>query len=335
MTGPSGELGKAGGWYWPTAPANAPSLSLVIPAFNEEQRLPRLLTGLKTSCDPSTQVIVVDDGSQDATADIAEAGLGGFTNHLVLRSNKNRGKGFALRRGVAAAIAPRVVFMDADMATDLSDIATVLEALTTADVAAGSRLISGAEVEGSPLYRRIMRASFNLLVRRATATNVTDTQCGFKAFHTPVARLLFSLATYDGFGLDLELLDLASRLRFDIAEVPVHWEAVPGSKVRPLLDSAVLAGAALRLGMARPSTTFAILSQPLGDSLPTVLGPTIAKLVPWGDSVLATNTHLHVLSGTGLDASSERTAAALAAGGFTEFEAQTTTTASVIAAFRG
>jgi len=334
MTPSTSGLGKASGWYWPTYDSHVPALSLVIPAFNEQDRLPRLTDGLRKACDLSTQIIVVDDGSQDNTAQVAEEGLADFTNRLVLRSEQNRGKGFALRRGIAAATAPQVVFMDADMATDLADVATVLRSLAHADLVAGSRMALGAEVEGSPLYRRVMRASFNKLVQVATATSVTDTQCGFKAFHTPVARLLFELATYDGFGLDLEVLDLAARLGFSVQEVPVRWEAVPGSKVRPAVDSVVLAASAVRLGIARPSVTLPVLSYALNQRDPASLATAIAAEVSMMEAVLATDRYVHVLGPRGTGRKLDPTKAAIAAAGIGDAHMGSTTTTELISAFK-
>ena len=215
-----------------------PSLSIVIPAFNEATRLPPLLQTLPEYVDvEQTEVILVDDGSSDATAEVAERYLDRYPNSQVLSLEVNRGKGAALRTGVAATRGSRVVFMDADMATDLRDLATVLAALGDHAIAIGSRVSAGSEVSSGSRHRRVMGIGFNWMIRQLTPLGLTDTQCGFKAFRGPEAKVLFHLSEEDGFAQDVEILSLAANMGLSIAEVPVRWTEVPGSKVHPVADS--------------------------------------------------------------------------------------------------
>lgn len=222
--------------------------SVIIPAFDEAERLPVLLGEIGDHVDlVSTEVIVVDDGSTDATAAVAHAAMAGFPHATVLRAPTNMGKGAALRRGMAAARGEAVVFMDADMATDLSCLRPLIAALVECPVAIGSRAIEGATVADASFERRLMGGVFNTLVRTLTSVEVADSQCGFKAFRADVARLLFAASTENGFALDVELLDLASRLGLEIGEVPVRWRAIPGSKIHPVRDAAKMAVAVGRI----------------------------------------------------------------------------------------
>jgi hypothetical protein len=222
--------------------------SVIIPAYDEAERLPVLLSEIGDHVDlASTEIIVVDDGSADATTAVAEAAMAAFPHASVLRAPTNMGKGAALRRGMAAARGESVVFMDADMATDLSCLRPLIAALIDCPVAIGSRAVDGASVEDASFKRRLMGGVFNTLVRTLTSVDVADSQCGFKAFRADVARLLFASSTENGFALDVELLDLAARLGLQIAEVPVHWRAVPGSKIRPVRDAAKMAVAVGRI----------------------------------------------------------------------------------------
>lgn len=236
-----------------------PSLSIVIPAFNESARLRSTLPVLIAHvADRDAEIIVVDDGSDDDTALVAGAILGTFSGQ-VIRLPENRGKGAAVRAGVAAARGEAVLFMDADLATDLEALPTVLKALEDADVVVGSRAVDGAIVYQGTRERALMGRAFNRMVRMLTGLEVHDTQCGFKAFRARVAKLLFAMSRVDGFAFDAEMLDYARILGFRIAEVPVVWTAVRGSSVRPVRDSAVAAWALLRIALwARPARVRAL-----------------------------------------------------------------------------
>ncbi|HVM63618.1 MAG TPA: dolichyl-phosphate beta-glucosyltransferase [Acidimicrobiales bacterium] len=211
--------------------------SIIVPAYNERHRLPRLLRAMTEAVDPlRCEIIVVDDGSSDGTAQLAEQLLGNTPNARVLSLSENGGKGQAVRHGVFVAKGHAVVFMDADHATDLACLPTLLDALHTADVAIGSRAHEGSVITGARALRTVMGRTFNRLIRSMTRLPIRDTQCGFKAFRAPVARLLFSLSTVDGFAFDVELLTQAVRFGFSVVEVPITWHHVEGSKVSRLFD---------------------------------------------------------------------------------------------------
>ena len=228
-----------------------PPLSIVIPAYNESARLPGTLRALTDRFGGSgTEIVVVDDGSADDTAEVARAASTPELEFTVLRLPVNRGKGAAVRTGVAATTGEVVLYMDADLATDLGGLEEFLGHLATADVVVGSRAVPGAHVHNTTALRTVMGRTFNRMVRLIARLDVHDSQCGFKAYRGDVGRLLFSLSEVDGFAFDPEVLVIARMLGYRIVEVPVDWTAVDGSSVRPLKDSAVT-GAALLATVVR------------------------------------------------------------------------------------
>jgi dolichyl-phosphate beta-glucosyltransferase len=227
---------------------DAPTLSLVIPAFNEAPRFSYRAERLTEATsqgvfDPgATEVIVVDDGSTDETAHRAEALLSPtFPRLHIVKLAENSGKGAAIRAGTNIASAPVVAFMDADMSVDPSQIPLLLAAIESADVAIGSRALTDSTVSAADFRRVIMGRTFNLLANAVTNVGFKDTQCGFKAFRTPVARLLFHLMMVDRFAFDVEVLWLARQLGMQISEVPVQWSDSPNSTIRPVMDSMSMA----------------------------------------------------------------------------------------------
>ncbi len=188
----------------------------------------------------ATEVVVVDDGSTDGTADTARRLLAHLPHHRVITLPANGGKGAAVRTGVALARTPFVAYMDADMAIDPRAVPALLEALGSGEAAIGSRALVDSMVDGSYAVRAVMGRLFNRLVTTGTGLGLQDTQCGFKAFRTPAARLLFHLVPIDRFAFDVELLSRARRLGLRITEVPVQWKNVPGSTVHPLHDSVTM-----------------------------------------------------------------------------------------------
>lgn len=218
--------------------------SVVIPAFNEAQRLPALLRSLAEHVDPATtEVIVVDDGSQDDTAAVATAEAAWAPHLVVLRLPENRGKGAAVRAGVGRSTAPIVTFVDADNATDLSALAPMEAALDQAHAAFGSRNAPGAQVHGSPPLRGFMGRTFSRIARAILGTSISDSQCGAKTFRGDLARQLFNSSTLDGFAFDVEILRLLELHGLTVVEVPVNWTHQAGSKIglfdplRMLLDT--------------------------------------------------------------------------------------------------
>jgi hypothetical protein len=217
---------------------SAPRLSLVIPAYNEARRLrqgiPRLLDAIPRD---ETEVIIVDDGSSDDTSAVALSHLAELPRSSVLRLPQNSGKGAAVRAGVVEARGEIIAYMDADMATEPSDLALLIEALRRTPVAIGSRALESSVVQDKSGLRRLMTRTFGLVVASAVDLPLRDTQCGFKAFHGSVAKLLFHGTQVDSFAFDIEVLTRASRLGLETAEVPVRWTEMAGSKVRVIKDS--------------------------------------------------------------------------------------------------
>jgi dolichyl-phosphate beta-glucosyltransferase len=242
-------------------PASTPplTLSLVIPAFNESARLgdgvARLRQAVKAGAiDPqTTEFIVVDDGSTDDTSARAADLLSDFPHVRIIRLPENRGKGAAVRAGVAAATAPAIAFADADMAIDPAQTPQFLAALSTTDLAIGSRSARGAMVDRPSIRRSVMNRLFNLMVNVLTRVSLDDTQCGFKAFRAPAAQILFHLSTTERFAFDVEILSLARRLEMSISEVPVHWLRVKDSRVRPWTDAMSMVGDVVRAGRSARS----------------------------------------------------------------------------------
>jgi hypothetical protein len=230
------------------------NLSIVVPAFNEAVRI-RDRAGLLNEAvaagdiDPlATELIVVDDGSTDETARLAERLLAPTYPRLrILRMRKNSGKGAAIRVGAGAAAAPFVAFMDADMSVDPAQVPLLVAAMEGAHVAIGSRAMSDSTTESHSRHRVIMGRTFNFLANAVTNVGLKDTQCGFKAFRTPVARILFHLMVIDRFAFDVEVLALARQLGMEICEVPVEWRDSQNSTVRPISDSMSMAIDVLRI----------------------------------------------------------------------------------------
>jgi dolichyl-phosphate beta-glucosyltransferase len=213
---------------------SAVQLSVVIPAFNEAERLPptleRVLAYLR-GCGRSYEVVLVDDGSRDQT--VARARELGGAALTVLANEVNRGKGYSVRRGMLAARGERRLMTDADLSTPIEDLEPLWGRLDDGyDVAIGSRALPESNVEiHQPWYRENMGRIFNALVRVLAVPGLKDTQCGFKLFSAAAAEAAFSRAQLDGFSFDVEALFLARRLGFRIAEVPVTWRNDAASRV--------------------------------------------------------------------------------------------------------
>jgi len=217
-------------------------LSVVIPAYNEERRIGKTLGEIERffgERGDRFEVIVVDDGSTDGTRELV-GGLAERSEHLELRwLPANRGKGAAIREGVMASRGSRVLFTDADLSTPLSELSKLEAELEAgARIGIASRARRGAELRvRQPLYRVLMGKTFNKMVQLLATPGIADTQCGFKLFEGRAARRLFALAKIDGFGFDVEILFLARRAGYPVAEVPVVWVNDPYSTVHPVRDS--------------------------------------------------------------------------------------------------
>lgn len=226
---------------------DAPFLSIVIPAYNEERRLPSTLATIMAflAHEPYTaEVIVVDDGSDDRTAEIAAA-----TPGVTVLRGEHRGKGFAVRAGALAARGSIILLCDADLAVPIEEWSRLRAAIEAGyPIAIGSREGLGASREGEPWYRHVMGRVFNWIIQMIALRGINDTQCGFKALRRDVARDLFTRMRIYGddapvvrgpavTAYDVELLFLARRRGYPIAEIPVIWRYGAETKVNPLRDS--------------------------------------------------------------------------------------------------
>jgi dolichyl-phosphate beta-glucosyltransferase len=221
-----------------------PAFSIVIPAFNEESRIARTLRltlDYLRNVSPESELIVVNDGSTDATAGITREVFSETNVATQLLENfPNRGKGAAVRSGLLAAQKPIGLFFDADLSTPLGETPKVIEPIANGDVdiAFGSRAIDRSLIGQHQPWRREQGGRvFNLLVRLVTGLPFWDTQCGFKAFRLDVCRPILEAAHIDGFAFDVELLYLAQRAGLRIREIPVRWNHAEGSKVDFIHDS--------------------------------------------------------------------------------------------------
>ncbi len=214
-----------------------PFLSLIIPAYNEEQRLPRTLTKIQAFLREQTydsEVLVVENGSRDRTAAVVEE----FAPEVRLLRELERGKGLAVRRGMMEASGDFRFICDADLSMPIEEVNRFLPPkLDDYDIAIASREIAGAVRHNEPVYRHWIGRTFNLLVRTLAVPGFQDTQCGFKCFTADAAEALFPLQRIDGWTFDVELLYVALRLGYRVKEVPINWYYFPGSRVRILQDS--------------------------------------------------------------------------------------------------
>lgn len=219
---------------WATTPnVGKPTLSVVIPTYNEEWRiLPTVgaIASFVSSIDFEWELIVSDDGSTDDTlALIRNLEL---ANLRLLETARNTGKGGAVRRGVEAAAGDLILFADADQATPIEQLPALVDAIDKgADIAIGSRSHDDASVENKSLARKLLSGGLQAFVRLGFRLPYKDTQCGFKLFTAEAAKRLFSVQVIEGFSFDLELLYIAQRSGMAITEVPVEWHDAPGSTV--------------------------------------------------------------------------------------------------------
>jgi len=224
---------------------------VVIPAFNEQRRIATairdVIDNMPLSVGDAWELIVVNDGSSDATSSVVRSFEGHVPALRLLEHRVNSGKGAAVRTGVLAAAGRVVLFADADGATPFSAATELLQAIDDgADIAIGTRSHSH-EVQRS-FVRLVMGAAFRLAVRNLVRVHVSDTQCGFKMFKRNAARLLFGSSCEDGYLFEVEILGLAIRRGFTIQEVPVCWREVAGSRIRLVRDSWKMLTGLLRVG---------------------------------------------------------------------------------------
>ena len=222
--------------------AAPPEFSIVVPAYNEEHRIPPTLDRLHrflSSQQLRWEIVVVDDGSKDGTCWVVESAMERIPNLRLVRQMPNRGKGAAVRAGMLAARGQIRVMCDADCSMPPEQLPRLLAPIVAckAEIAIGSRYAEGARTDvKQPLYRVLWSRLANRVIQRSLVPGVRDTQCGFKAFTAEAARDLFGRGRIDGWAFDLEILALARRRGFAIAEIGVEWSDDGRSRVNPLKD---------------------------------------------------------------------------------------------------
>lgn len=219
---------------------------MVIPAYNEAARIERSLHAVRRYLDrefDSWEILVVDDGSTDDTAAVALHAAAGDPRIRLIRSGRNRGKGYAVRSGVLASTGALVLFTDADLATPIDEIGSLLTEISRGALAAiGSRANPHSGAPVSPRWvRGLLGRLGNRTIQALLLPGIADTQCGFKLFDGDSARAAFARSIVDGWGFDVEVLVLFRRFGWPIGEVQVRWEHRPGSTVGPRAYLEVLA----------------------------------------------------------------------------------------------
>ncbi len=222
-------------------------LSLVIPAYNEAKRIGRGLETVKAwvrQRDIRVEMIVVDDGSTDDTAETVKRIVGESIPLRVLTNEQNRGKGFSVRRGLLAGKGRIVGFCDADFSTPIEEADKLLAAINRDgyDIAIGSRAMKGSVLaRRQPWYREYAGRAFSLYYRLVLIPGIVDSQCGFKFFRREAAHAIFAHQTVEGWAFDAEILFIARRLGYRIAQIPVRWVNDPDSKVKMWRDGLKMA----------------------------------------------------------------------------------------------
>lgn len=217
-------------------------ISIVVPAYNEERRLPPTLIDMIDFFDRTAlayEIIVVDDGSTDATSDVVQKFERVREQVTLIQLPKNYGKGHAIRLGVLNSRGSMVLFADADGATPIAEFSRLQAALQAgADVAIGSRALASTDTKvTTSVHRKLLGRIFNRCVNTILVPSIADTQCGFKLFTRTAALFLFRRQTSDRFSFDVEILYIAEKAGLSIKEVPINWNNIPGSKVNLVIDS--------------------------------------------------------------------------------------------------
>lgn len=225
-----------------------PSVSIVIPAYNEEARLPATLDAVTTYLNEKqfsfAEIVVVDDGSRDRTAELVEQRQRASPYVRLVRNPGNRGKGYAVRNGMLQAKGEWILYTDADLSAPIGELDKLLDAAgrAGAEIAIGSRALDRSLVGvHQSAFREMSGRAFNIIMRSITGLPFRDTQCGFKLYSSAAAHDIFSLQTLDGFSFDVENLVVARLLARHAIEVPVLWNNVEGTKVSTLAGMASFA----------------------------------------------------------------------------------------------
>jgi len=222
--------------------STAPSLTIIIPAYNEATRVGATLHAIDAYLGEGSidaEIIVIDDGSFDDTFDVVSKVAGNISVPLrLLRYEINRGKGFALKQGFAVARGRYVLFTDADLATPIEQLPALLGSVESgSDIAIGSRNLSESCINIAQPWYRVLMGKINLWLVRRIAIRVSDATCGFKMFRGDVGQDIFARVRVSGFGFDAESLFIAKALGYSIAEIPVLWENKAGTSVSVVRDT--------------------------------------------------------------------------------------------------
>ena len=214
-------------------------LSLIIPAYNEENRIIKTLNHVERylqSQDYKYEIIVVNDGSTDRTSEIVKKD---FPEVRIISFDKNRGKGYAVKTGMKSAIGEYRVFYDADASTPIEELANIWPKFEDgAEVVIGSRALPESNIEiHQPFYREIMGKTFNIFVKLFALRDFPDTQCGFKGFTSKASEIIFPRQTLNRFSFDAEILYIGKKHNLKIDQIPVKWINSPASRVNALTDS--------------------------------------------------------------------------------------------------
>lgn len=219
-------------------------LSVIVPAYNEEERLIDTLKKIKVYLDKQeyeAEVIVVDDGSKDKTAQMVKDLIGGWSNFQITSYQPNCGKGYAVKTGMLSAKGDWRLMMDADNSTDISEIEKLNKFQKDYEIISGSRYLQKDSIKTSqPLFRRIISRCGNLLVKIVLGVNSKDTQCGFKLFSAAATNDIFPLLTIDRWGFDMEIYVIAKSHSYKIKEVAVDWYNAEGTRVKNSMATATL-----------------------------------------------------------------------------------------------
>ncbi len=229
-----------------------PTYSIVIPAYTESARLGATLDkvlGYVRAQGLDAEVIVVNDGSRDNTAEIVRAFAAKDPCLRLVENPGNRGKGYSVRNGMLNSRGHIVLFSDADLSSPIEEAPKLFNALEQgADIAIGSRwLRSETQTQRQPLHRQLFGRIFNLALRLTLGLHFKDTQCGFKAFKRPAVEAIFPLQRIERWGFDPEILFLARRFKFKVKEVPVLWGHSGGTRINPLIDGSRMVQEMLRV----------------------------------------------------------------------------------------
>ena len=241
--------------------------SIVIPAYNESGRLRPTLDKLLAYAEQKQwdiEILVVNDGSRDDTADIVRRYASTHPQVVLVENPGNHGKGYSVRNGMLHARGDVCLFTDADLSSPIDEAQKLFDAIAAgADIAIGSRwLRADLQTERQPLYRQLLGRIYNLVLRIFLGLNFADTQCGFKAFRRAATQRIFPLQHIERWGFDPEILFLARKLGFRVKEVPVVWAHSEGTRLSPFRDGVRMFGEVLRIRWNAMTGAYASIGVP-------------------------------------------------------------------------